>query len=63
MSRDQMIEWLIDNDLDTGDKDWLALILEYGFSGYRNWETEDLHQEILERDHTGEIIPLTEAAS
>lgn len=49
MQRDEMIEWLIGNDLEVNDDHWLSMILHEGFKGYRNFTDEELHQEIEER--------------
>ena len=59
MTRDQMIEWLIRDDLDyisdslargsTGI-DWIKDILTHGFSGYAEQADDVLRKEILERD-------------
>ncbi len=54
MNREQMIEWLIDNDMDyintAGGMEWVRTILESGFNGYANDSDEELQAEILERD-------------
>jgi hypothetical protein len=56
MTRNQMIEWLIDNDIDSIQADgcgsWLRCILSVGFEGYENQTDEELKAEILERDET-----------
>ena len=59
MTRDQMIEWLVRDDLDyisdslgrgsTG-VDWIKDILTHGFSGYAEQPDDVLRKEILERD-------------
>lgn len=55
MTREQMIEWLIDNDLndwngnEAGKTEYLALILRAGFVGYSNQTDEELADEIAER--------------
>lgn len=56
MSRNKMIEWLINNDIDTDDGGWLADILFHGFEGYGSMSNEQLRNEIRERDHMGEVI-------
>ena len=54
MNREQMIEWLIDNDMDyintAGGMEWVRTILGSGFGGYENETDEELQAEILERD-------------
>jgi hypothetical protein len=56
MTREQMIEWLISNDLaadgwaSSEDKDaWFAMILRSGFAGYETQTDAELAQEITER--------------
>lgn len=59
MTRDQMIEWLVRDDLDyisdslgrgsTGI-DWIKDILIHGFTGYAEQSDDVLRLEILERD-------------
>ena len=55
MNREQMIEWLIDNDLndwngnEAGKSEYLAFILRDGFVGYANQTDDELRQEIEER--------------
>ena len=60
MNREQMIEWLIDNDLALiqrgapyGDFEYVASILRGGFDGYSNWTDKYLRKEILDRDPEG----------
>jgi hypothetical protein len=56
MNREEMIDWLIDNDLngwdgnEAGKSEYLAYILYEGFVGYSNQTDNDLRAEILERD-------------
>ena len=55
MTRDEMIDWLIDNDLNifSSTKDfecYFASILRTGFIGYENQTNDELRQEILERN-------------
>ena len=55
MNRDQMIEWLVDNDADyvlqtSGGLEWLRWTLTTGFEGYENMTDAQLREEILERD-------------
>ena len=57
MTRDQMIEWLIDNDVDYltssgGGLEWIRWVLTTGFPGYENEPDHVLREEILERDET-----------
>jgi hypothetical protein len=58
MNREEMIEWLIDNDLndwdawngkETGRHDYFAFLLKVGFVGYANQTDEELLAEINER--------------
>ncbi len=56
LSRDEMIEWLVSNDIDTDDGEWLATILVRGFKGYGSMSIEQLRDEIRERDHMCEVI-------
>lgn len=55
MTREEMIDWLIDNDLNAwngngaGKREYLACILHEGFVGYRNQKDNELRTEILER--------------
>ena len=60
MSRQEMLEWLIGNDIDTNDEEWLAMILLHGFTGYISQTDQQLRDEIRARDHMGEVIPLEE---
>ena len=61
MNREQMIDWLIDNDLndwngnEAGKSEYLAFILHEGFVGYRNQTDDELRAEILERDPDKEL--------
>ena len=50
MNREEMIDWLIDNDIDTDDMGWFATLLREGFKGYNNYTDNQLRAEILERD-------------
>ena len=56
MNREDMISWLVRNDLEYVDSryghEWLANILVGGFEfeGYANQSDEELRKEILERD-------------
>lgn len=55
MTRDEMIDWLVDNDFDYinttgGGLSWLRDILTFGFEGYNKEPDEILRREILERD-------------
>ena len=54
MNREDMISWLVRNDLEYVDSryghEWLANILVSGFEGYANQSDEELRKEILERD-------------
>lgn len=57
MTREEMIEWLINDDIrfayeGGGGRDWLFGILWSGFDGYDKDTDEELRQEILERDET-----------
>ena len=56
LSKDEMIEWLVGNDIDTDDGEWLATILEHGFKGYGSMSIEQLRDEMRERDHMCEVI-------
>jgi len=55
MDREQMIEWLIDNDLhdwgsnEVGKSEYLAFILREGFVGYANQTDDELRQDIEAR--------------
>ena len=53
MNREEMIEWLVENDIDTDDMGWFAMLLRVGFVGYRNYTDDELRQDILERDPEG----------
>jgi len=53
MNRAEMIDWLIENDIDTDDMGWFAMLLHEGFVGYRNYTDDELRAEILERDPEG----------
>lgn len=54
MNREQMIEWLIDNDMEyintAGGMEWLRTILGYGFGGYENDTDDELRIEIKSRE-------------
>jgi hypothetical protein len=55
MTREQMIEWLVNNDIDyvngsRGGLEWLEHILRNGFDGYNNNTDDELRSEITERD-------------
>jgi hypothetical protein len=50
VNREQMIDWLIENDIDTDDMGWFAMLLRAGFVGYNNFTDNELRAEILERD-------------
>lgn len=55
MTREQMIEWLVDSDFNYinttgGGLEWLRDILQNGFEGYADQPDDVLRQEILERD-------------
>ena len=55
MTRDEMKDWLIDNDVDyilttSGGLEWLRDILETGLVGYDNLSDEELRADILGRD-------------
>lgn len=55
LNRDQMITWLVNNDLDYvrgdgGGPDWLRWVLTTGFEGYENQTDAVLEQEIKERE-------------
>ena len=54
MNREQMIEWLVDNDMDyintAGGMEWVRTILGSGFGGYETETDEELRREILERN-------------
>jgi hypothetical protein len=57
VNREQMIEWLVDDDIQmVGDNllqedSWyLYTILRAGFVGYNNFTDNELRAEILERD-------------
>jgi hypothetical protein len=57
MTRDEMIDWLVQNDFDYvnttgGGLEWLRQILQHGFDGYADQPDHVLRQEILERDET-----------
>ena len=58
MSREEMIRWLVDNDIgvdgwfDSTEKDeWFEMILRNGFVGYENQTDEELATEIKERQN------------
>jgi hypothetical protein len=53
MNRAEMIDWLIENDIDTDDMGWFAMLLRVGFVGYNNYTDDELRQDILERDPEG----------
>jgi hypothetical protein len=60
MNREQMIEWLIDDDLGLiqrgaphDDFEYVAGILREGFKGYQRYTDEELRQDILERTPEG----------
>jgi len=55
MDREEMIDWLIDNDLngwnnEASMSEYLSMILYEGFKGYNNYTDNALRAEILERD-------------
>ena len=54
-SREKMIEWLVDSDIndwyDRADQaDYLSCLLRTGFIGYEQQSYEELEQECRERD-------------
>ena len=55
MDKEEMIEWLIDDDLnnwdsnETGRAEYFEFILRTGFVGYNNQTDEELANEIMER--------------
>lgn len=49
MNREEMIGWLIDNDLDGCDREYLSTILRMGWLGYDKLSDWDLREEIFER--------------
>lgn len=55
MTRNEMIDWLITNDIEyvaegSSGQEWMASILEFGFEGYAAQPDDVLRLEILERD-------------
>lgn len=55
MTRDEMIEYLVQNDFDYieqtgGGLEWLRHILTHGFEGYADQPDDVLRMEILDRD-------------
>lgn len=55
MTREEMIEWLVNSDIDfvqnhDGGREWLVGLLWSGFEGYDKNTDEELRQEIMERD-------------
>ena len=61
MTRDEMIDWLIEDDLngwtcldgspnEASKSEYLSMILYEGFKGYNNYTDNALRAEILERD-------------
>ncbi len=60
LTRNEVIEKLIDNDIDTilncGEKEYLYNILKSGMKGYDNYTKEELYQEYKERFNEGVII-------
>jgi hypothetical protein len=53
-SREKLIDWLIQNDMDyfdyEGGKEWFKFILRNGCIGYDSLTDDELLSEILERD-------------
>jgi len=55
MTRDEMKDWLVDNDIDylmntSGGLEWIRWRLAEGFPGYDSMTDAELKAEILERD-------------
>ena len=51
MNREQMIDWLVQNDIETWTNEYADLLLRDGFIGYNNQTDADLHAEIVARGY------------